>query len=758
MTRHLRPILCVCLLAALCSFLQPFCNLAYGESGKDWVKGWMTKEKQAFRTARDQEAANYYSKAIEIGNYYSKAIEADSNLFVKREEWVIQRLKSGKPADFLEKVDVKLADASLPLRKDLIEKYYKELIITASFLEQLIRAVEDFKTYPKGITIKNAIIVGNLDLTNAEVPRWLEITKCIFMGKIDLGDSFFQRGLNLAESHFLDKADFYSLKVGGRAIFDKALFRGPVDFGLADIASAFEASGTRFESTAGFDSLKVGSSAFFKKAVFRRGVNFVSANVSSNFEAEESRYESAEEDSNFHSLKVGGHAILQNAVFRGPVKFDSANIASHFFAQRARFENPDSAANFTSMKVGHSAHFGETTFRGPALFLTASIKGQFAAHGARFVGKESQAVFNGLTVGSDAFFTNAVFRGPVDFVGATIASYFVAKEARFESTESTVSFNALTVRGLATFDNAVFRGPVNFGSSNFAFRFDANNTVFCGPVDLDLATIGSYFVAKEAQFENTANFTCLRVGAAFFTNAVFQGSVGIGGADIGDLHLEGAKFQEAKEITLEGMTYKNIYTEKRDFKEAVEMLNHMKRYHPQPYKQLESYLAGLGYKELADAVFVEGKRRERRETWNWLSWEFPTNVLKFIFLEKAVGYGRYVNRVVWYVIIFIALGTAIFSSPKIFKDERKLSLSSACWYSLGLFLPFVTLDVVKFHVIDKGAYFSLENLLPDRSANPRPCWFIMRLQFPVEIYYYIHQLAGYIILSIGIVAFSGIIK
>lgn len=86
------------LIASLCGFLEPFGNLAFCESGQDWGKDWMTKEKGAFQAGR-----YYFSKATEIVNYYSKAREKNPNLVAKQEKWVRERVRSGKSADLLER-------------------------------------------------------------------------------------------------------------------------------------------------------------------------------------------------------------------------------------------------------------------------------------------------------------------------------------------------------------------------------------------------------------------------------------------------------------------------------------------------------------------------------------------------------------------------------------------------------------------------------------------------------------------------------
>ncbi len=852
MTRLARLLMFGYLVASLCGFLETCSDLALAESAADLMR----VEKAAFKVARDQEAANYYSKALDIGNYYSKALEANPNLVEQQEEWVRARVKNGESADLLERIDPEFRGLSLPSRKDLIEKNHKGLIIRASFLERLISDFNDGKVYRKGINIRNALIIGDLDLSRVEISPSVSITRSILFGDVDLRDTRFQNELDWSGSHFLKEMKSGLLKVGRSAVFSKAVFRGPVDFHGANIAGVFDADEARFDSDANFRSLAA-DTALFSKSVFRGAVNFNLAKITTNFDALEIRFEDTKSEAEFQyfdggqlssfskavfrgpaafvgaktlsifladkarfeskvdfsSLNAGGDAVLVQAVFRGPVIFRGAKILSRFMADNAHFESKadfisldvgvgasfskavfrgpalfaavntvmfnasearfESEAKFSYFRVGDSAMFFHAIFPGPVIFLETNISRNFLGAGARF---ESSADFLSLKVGGEASFNKAVFRGPVNFEGANISRNFDAGEARFESTGSKANFTSMKVGHAASFKKAVFLGPVDFQGANISTIFNANEArfqstdkkalfdsmhvgdtvflekaIFRGPVDFRLANIESQFLAGKARFEAESNFTSLTVGgSAYFEGSNFRGVVSFRQANIGTLFFLQTKFQEKTAVLLDGLTYKNIYTESADYKGALRILSRMPHYYPQPYKQLESCYTEAGRKEWADAVFVEGKWQE----WNAAGqgrYYLPANVLKL----GAAWLSRALNMVIYFVIGFIVCGTFVFSRPRIFQDEKKLSGFRAFWYSLGLFLPFVRLGPEKFYRIDKEGYFSV---VPSYVASSLPCWFVMRLQFSGEIYYYVHQLSGYILLSIGIIAIAGIIK
>ena len=278
----------------------------------------------------------------------------------------------------LERIGARLPDGSLPIRTDLLETNDKELIIRAVFLKQLVTDFNDFKAYPKGIDIKNALIIGDLDLSKVEASPSVTFFQCIFLGTINLEDSWFQRGLSVEESHFLGESRFGTLKVDHSADFNNAVFWGPVNFTLANIASNFAASGARFESTekeATFNSLQVGYSAHFNNAVFGGQVDFTLANIASNFEARGARFESTEKEATFNSLKVGHSAHFDKAVFLGPVDFGSVTIGSDFNADEAHFEYTKKGPDFDSLKVGKNAFFTDAVFQGPVNFGWANVGG-----------------------------------------------------------------------------------------------------------------------------------------------------------------------------------------------------------------------------------------------------------------------------------------------------------------------------------------------------------------------------------------------
>ena len=82
MTRLLKLLMYGYLVASLCGFLEPFCNLAFCGLAADWIR----KGKDAYQDGNYEEAKKCYIQALEL----------EPNSFSKQEEWVRDRVRSGQ--------------------------------------------------------------------------------------------------------------------------------------------------------------------------------------------------------------------------------------------------------------------------------------------------------------------------------------------------------------------------------------------------------------------------------------------------------------------------------------------------------------------------------------------------------------------------------------------------------------------------------------------------------------------------------------
>jgi len=195
-------------------------------------------------------------------------------------------------------------------------------------------------------------------------------------------------------------------------------------------------------------------------------------------------------------------------------------------------------------------------------------------------------------------------------------------------------------------------------------------------------------------------------------------------------------WEQTKELSvdLEGLSFGGVDVPEDKVDEysskMLSLLNseRVKHFSPQPYTELESFLRAHGNPQMADRVYIDMRRRERRELvwWKW-GWDWLLDVL--------VGYGRKPWRAALVFVGFALVGVAIFHEDRMEPQELghvKLRYSPF-WYSLDLLAP----------VIDLG---------------PAKDWRPKQEQFWIRNYAYFHRISGWILVPLVLAAITGIIK
>ena len=371
--------------------------------------------------------------ALEKG--YAKGQTLAGQPLTGQEEWVLEQVAAGKVADLLKRPGVKaplLNRAGLPLDSDvglpdLLDKLEitdgpalsdfqetsgKNLQIRAGFLEQLLTdGFPGLKIHYHGIDLENAIISGQLDLREAEIPHEVKLKRCI-IEELNLQDSNFKKNLRILSSLIRKDAIFLGIKVAKCAYFNDCTFNQVVNFNRAQIGEEFSAMGARFGSpdqaahqAAYFDDLKVAKDALFEKAIFHGTVNFRMA-------------------------QIDGLLNMRDSTFLRQAWFDSLKVAHSIQFDGSLFEKE---AHFLKLKVGNYADFKYVVFNGEAWFGGGDIGVDFRAPKASFLSPDHYASFFALKVGNEANFESAVFKGPVDFGSADFGVNLRAPGARFEN-------------------------------------------------------------------------------------------------------------------------------------------------------------------------------------------------------------------------------------------------------------------------------------------------------------------------------------
>jgi hypothetical protein len=118
------------------------------------------------------------------------------------EQWILTRLSNGNDADL----------------KSWSQKSGRDPRISGSFLANLLAGTVNSTTISwRGIHIRNATVVGKLDLNGAgaTVPYEVELVNCTFGGPVNLTGTRFAKNLSLARSIFRRSVTFDHTSIAG---------------------------------------------------------------------------------------------------------------------------------------------------------------------------------------------------------------------------------------------------------------------------------------------------------------------------------------------------------------------------------------------------------------------------------------------------------------------------------------------------------------------------------------------------------------
>lgn len=644
------------------------------------------------------------------------------------EKWVAEQLDAGKPAD-------------------LEEKYpnANQRVLSAAFLESLL-TTPGGKVHRHGVRIAGAIIAGPLDLVNAEVPYDTHLVACRFTDAVDLSDARFQGNLDFADSSF-ETLWAPGLQTGRSLMLSNAVFRGGASFVGAAIGGGVDAGRASFVSTtqtAQFGGIKTKGDMNLADAVFLGPSSFLFADVGMNLYAAGARFAHPGQMANFSSLKVGHAAVFRRAYFGGPASFLSAETGGNLVVDQAHFDNRATEVNFGSLSVKGDVVLTSTAFAGGATLAYAVIVGSLQAGQARFANPLMPARFGGMKVGQDVLLDKTHFAGAAEFGFAEITGNLFATEAQFAHPQNQANFGGMKVGGSAMFSQSTFAGPASFAGATFFDLFLAGPET--GETSVPRVLLNHVAVKRAFLMQNLSlgelDARSMRVeGRATVKNVRIERLWNFEHATFSHLLLADVDGPTTRGgIRLDGMTYQYISGGERDedWKNLLAWVNQSK-FSASVYTDLQEFFRRQGCPDRADAVFVARKQRERDQMWNAGAWG---KYLWNVFLHWSVGYGRTPLRAVLWSALFLVIGFLVFwyqenrepetgeATPALFRAFWSL------WYSFDLFIPLVKLPGAK---------------VPIPKANDRFVYVYL-------LYVRVHMLAGWLLVPVGVAAWTGIIK
>ena len=439
--------------------------------------------------------------------------------------------------------------------------------------------------------------------------------------------------------------------------------------------------------------------------------------------------------------------FYQPTVFRSSVGLNGANIGGKLDAYAVEFLS----LGCHSLKIGEDLVLSYAQFNDEAGFIYADIGHDFA-----FLNSSVKHGFNatGMHVGGSVILDNTRFCGGTDFDVVSVSGDFKAPYVRFENRTKLTEFRGLKVDGLVDFQRAQFAGPANFILSHIKGNFNASGATF-----EDRHSFAELQDITRDTFTFNVDFGSMQVdGFAIFENVLFTRSVSFRNARFANLYLDGTHWPDDSILAtyrnvdpkpnellrLEGMDFETIrdiasghFLHTHDqLKESqtnlLAMFANRSPYSFDIYTKLENYFVREGAPDLADSVYVKGKKREGTE-------ETTAQLSKFTnwFLYVTVGYGRspwkaFVESLV-IILLWAAMCKNLMKRKTAPHKGHHPGWGLALFYSLGTFLPIIELGT--------------SDLLEHEASHD---WF--RYLVALE------QILGFILVPLWTMALTGLIK
>lgn len=583
---------------------------------------------------------------------------------------------------------------------------------------RLIRSYWDMKTLNRNalfvelaIALGIMFCLGGVDEANAQQRTRAEnwVVKQVRSGAIaDLKTSPYKKTPQLSAS-FLEKlltgslagvqVHYHGVQIKNAVIADRVDLRGaniPFDVSLA---------GCVFESEVDCSLAHFKKNLFLPSTRFAGKVDFTYAEIENVLMAEDTRFESSGEAAVFQSLKVGREGFFARATFSGRVDFGFARFGGDLIADGVRFQSDHDVA-FNNMRVGGNLYLGENVI---------------------FVDGEEQRQLT-------------IFKGGAMFDFATVGGNLVADKTAFEKT---FSVRSLTVTGDVNLEKSVCNDLADFSRAKIGGNLDADEMQLEKMSDkvtlnADSLTVMGHILLRDAVCKGVADFRHARTGGDFEVSGTgFDQPPNFFALHVGD----SASFDKTRLsgiATFTGMTYQLI--DAGDAQDLENLFNSHSEYSADVYANLEDVFRRHGEITVAKSLYVAGKQRERSYQWqkhrsfmaslSW-AWDFVQ--------DKVAGYGRHLERALYCSVVFIIFGCFVFWKERWMETQdpqdakRYKGRYRPIWYSLALFLPIVELPDSKVW-------------MPQRNRKIR------------RFYMRVHVILGYLLIPIGVAAWTGIIK
>lgn len=595
----------------------------------------------------------------------------------------------------------------------------------------------------QGVQITNIIIEGALDLVNMMVEPAVSLKNCEFQSNVDFSSAHFRKGLSLAGTVFHQQTSFDDAAIDGNLDISQAAFCTDAVFTHVRVGADLAGEGTWFGGDANFAGLDVGHAAKFDSGsrllTFKTNELMIDE-ICKEFEnsnivlSARSRLVKIDDQGKRWRLLDGTNhrsyslwvkkrdpkidvgltneqyvEVKRATYFSANVDMSGGSVAKQLTAGDAYFAGD---ASFDSLKVDDSVYVGSSAFDGKVSWGFAGVAGQFSAEWAWF-NYAANVNFYGFHC-AECLLDGAALEGGLNFQNALVSGDLRAAYSVFGAHLAS-DFLASRVKGTCDFSGADFQGPVRFLLTRIGGNFIAKDAAF---TDMTPATNLSQTANSRVTFTANADFGAMNVdGFAIFSRAQFKKIVSFRHAVFQNLILNNViwptnstdstnlvRFEDMKYELIQAGAETNgsgVSDERKlsdTWKAMSEVFKTGSSYSVGAYKDLEAFFAREGRPDLADEVFLEGKRLEIMSTKSWLKRCFKW------FLYGTIGYGRRPSMAMILSAVIVGFGAWLLgrSSSLSRKGGGTVQWSDCLWYTFDVFVPLLDLKTNDRFELDPG--------------------------------------------------------
>ena len=535
---------------------------------------------------------------------------------------------------------------------------------------------------------------------------------------------------------------------------------------------------SRFENGLNMRGLQAEKWVSLEGSVVKGQLNLASASIGGNLVMEAG---ATFEEVDLRGAQIEGHLVMKSATVTGKLDLDSASIrGALLMAEGATFKEVilrgaqiksqlamigarvTDTLNMDSVSIGDALLMDGAIFKKEVILRGAQIKGQLAMRDATVTGTLDMAsasvggallmdcatfaevMLRGAQIGDQISLIGARVKGKLEMDSVSVGSALLMGSATFAE----VILRGAQIKGQLAMRDATVTGTLDMTSASVGNSLLMDGSTFTD-VDLGFVTIGSMLNLTGGTFK-TLDLTRTTVEGElrlvtdnksvkwWSDDGVNEIQFNLHNTQVGTL-VDSPKSWPDK-IELEGFTYRQlggVNMHERPARDFIEWLGRDETFSFQPYQQLTTVLRNADKSSTADRVLFAGKERERqnaksRREYLWLS------VLRYCFGYRISSYilrpilvlGLIVTLIGWSV-LWLTDEDRKHEKTATVGEERTVG-KIGFLFSLDYLLPVVRLREAHYTKVDLS-----------------PC---------VRIYFYVHQIVGYILVSLLIAVFSGITK